>query len=102
MAIKKIGQLGMVATFLFTQAVFAGNPFSGAKVYNERCAMCHGANGKAVVAGTPDFLHTNILAKPDYELSNFIKAGRGIMPSFQGVLKDQEILDVISYIRTFN
>ena len=50
----------------------------------------------------PDFLHTNILAKPDYELKTFINSGRGIMPSFQGVLKDREIEDVISYIRTFN
>lgn len=64
--------------------------------------MCHGANGKAVIAGTPDFIYNNVLAKPDFELKTFINAGRGIMPGFQGLLKDQEIMDVISYIRTFN
>ena len=102
MGVNKLRKLSLVATVLFAQAAFAGDPFLGAKVYNRHCAMCHGANGKAMVAGTPDFLHTNLLAKPDFVLKEFIKAGRGIMPSFQGVLKDPEIFDVISYIRTFN
>jgi len=102
MAVNNSIRLGVMVSFLLSQAAFAGDPFTGAQIYNDRCAMCHGSNGKAVVAGTPDFLHTNILAKPDYELKTFINSGRGIMPSFQGVLKDREIEDVISYIRTFN
>jgi cytochrome c6 len=102
MGVKRIVRLCMFATALLAQTAFAGDPFVGAQIYNERCALCHGANGKAVIAGTPDFLYTNLLSKPDYELKTFIKAGKGIMPAFQGVLKDQEILDVISYIRTFN
>jgi cytochrome c6 len=102
MAIKRRIKLGVLLAILLSPPVFAGDPFIGAKIYNERCAMCHGANGKAMVAGTPDFANTNILAKPDYELKKFINAGKGIMPGFQGVLKDQEILDVVSYIRTFN
>lgn len=87
---------------MFANDCIAGDPFMGGKVYNEHCVMCHGANGKAVMAGTPDFLHTQILAKPDYKIKAFIEAGKGIMPSYKGILKDQQILDVISYIRTFH
>ena len=90
-----------VATILFTSNVFAGDPFLGAEVYNEHCVVCHGANGKGVIAGTPDFLQFNFLARPDFELKVAIKAGRGIMPAYEGVLKDREISDVIAYIRTF-
>jgi cytochrome c6 len=102
MAVEKLIKFAVLVAVLLSQTAFAGDPFQGAQIYNARCAMCHGANGKAMVAGTPDFVRTNILAKPDFELKNFINAGKGIMPGFQGVLKDQEILDVISYIRTFN
>jgi len=102
MAAKKLFKFGIMITVLVSPMAFAGDPFAGASVYNQHCAMCHGPNGKAVIAGTPDFLHTNVLAKPDFELKNFVNAGKGIMPSFRGVLKDQEIMDVISYIRTFN
>ena len=91
-----------MVTVMYGGNVFAGDPFLGAQVYNEHCVVCHGANGKGVIASTPDFLQTNFLAKPDFELKSFIKAGRGIMPAYQGILKDHEILDVIAYIRTFN
>ena len=92
--------IGILGAILANNA-FAGDPFLGARVYSEHCAVCHGANGKAVIAGTPDFLHTNILAKPDFQIKTFIKSGKGIMPAFQGILKDQQIMDVIAYIRTF-
>jgi len=102
MTITRIVTYALLTVVFVSPLAFAGDPFSGAKVYNEYCVNCHGANGKGVVAGTPDFLQTNFLAKPDYELKNFINAGRGIMPSYQGLLKDREIMDVIAYIRTFN
>ncbi len=92
----------LAIAILFAPNAFAGDPFLGAKVYNEHCVVCHGANGKGVIAGTPDFLQFNFLARPDFELKNSIKAGGGIMPAYAGILKDHEILDVIAYIRTFN
>ncbi|WP_455210085.1 c-type cytochrome [Kaarinaea lacus] len=102
MKLKNFVKRSLFIATLSASSAFAGDPFLGAKVYNEHCVGCHGANGKGVVASTPDFLQTNFLAKPDYELKNFIRAGRGIMPSYQGILKDREIMDVIAYIRTFN
>jgi cytochrome c6 len=99
--IRKLVYSCLTVLILFSANVFAGDPFLGANVYNEHCVRCHGANGKGVIAGTPDFLQPNFLAKPDFELKAFIQNGRGIMPSYQGILKDREIMDVIAYIRTF-
>ncbi|MCG6970145.1 MAG: cytochrome c [Gammaproteobacteria bacterium] len=94
---------GALSIFLlYSTNVFAGDPFLGANVYNEHCVRCHGANGTGIIAGTPDFLQPSFLAKPDFELKAFISAGKGIMPSYQGILKEREIMDVIAYIRTFN
>lgn len=100
--LEKIAKMILFVSVLCAQNAFAGDPFVGAKIYNEHCMRCHGADGKAVIAGTPDFLHTNLLAKPDFRLVAFIKSGSGIMPSYEGVLKEQELHDVIAYIRTFN
>jgi len=100
--IAKIGFAILFAhSVFFSSIVFAGDPFLGANVYNEHCVSCHGANGKGVIAGTPDFHPTNLMAKSDYQLKAFVKTGAGIMPSYQGILKDREIMDVIAYIRTF-
>jgi mono/diheme cytochrome c family protein len=92
-----------IAVYLFVSgASYAGDPFVGASIYTEHCASCHGARGKAVIAGTPDFVGTFVLAKPDFEIKGVIESGRGIMPAFRGVLRDKQINDVIAYIRTFN
>jgi mono/diheme cytochrome c family protein len=39
------------------------------------------------------------LAKPDAELINDIRNGEGRMPAWRGILTDQEIRDVLAYIR---
>jgi cytochrome c6 len=101
MKLKNLAKHSLALVALFAANANAGDPFLGAKVYNEHCVVCHGANGKGVIAGTPDFLQFNFLARPDFELKASIKAGRGIMPAYEGILKEREISNVIAYIRTF-
>ena len=40
------------------------------------------------------------LMKPDIELMRTVKSGRGMMPAYQGMFTETEILDVIAYLRT--
>jgi len=40
--------------------------------------------------------------QPDLTLLASIKNGVNTMPAYQGILKDQDILDVIVYLRTLN
>jgi len=92
---------GLIILLLSTNAM-AGDPLEGRAIYNEHCAGCHGANGRGVVAGTPDLAGaTNIMVKPDLKLMQTIAAGKNIMPAYQGRLSEKEMLDVIAYIRTF-
>jgi cytochrome c6 len=78
----------------------AADPQQGRKVYKTHCENCHGANGAGQIPGAPDFLRGNALLKPDLELLRTVKAGRGMMPAYQGMFTDAELLDVIAYLRT--
>ena len=76
-------------------------PHPGEKVYQEVCQACHMANAKgAVGAGRIAALagDTN-LAYPEYPIG-VVTGGKGAMPWFRGQLTDQQIADVIGYVRT--
>ena len=80
---------------------FAGNPMVGAGLYTKHCANCHGANGKAMLDGTPDLHISQLMSKTDEQLANTIKMGRSIMPGYQGLMSQEQIEDVVAYLRTF-
>ena len=88
---------------------------SGAKVYESNCAVCHGLRGEA----TPDWrrresdgsfpppplngtAHTwhhpfGVLAR---QIKFGLPGGAGKMPSFQGKLTDDEIINVIAWFQS--
>ena len=82
-------------------SVLAGDVFNGKKIYEQHCKGCHGTRGRAMMPGAPSFRRGEGLLQTDPALFNTIRSGRNAMPGFQGVLDEYEILDVISYIRTF-
>lgn len=80
--------------------VLAGDVFKGEALYQTHCELCHGANGRPVTPDAPNFTRGDGLIKPDAALSKTIRFGKNAMPSFEGVLSEKEIFDVISYLRT--
>jgi cytochrome c6 len=78
----------------------AADPRRGAKVYSERCANCHGNRGVPNMPGVPDFSRNERLMQSDLVLVKSISIGKGMMPAFQGILSENDILDVITYLRT--
>ena len=87
--------------FASSQSI-AGDPFRGQAIYNTHCAGCHGGDGVGIVAGTPSFrAPSQSLMQPDANLQQTIERGRGIMPGFAGILKPDQIYDVIAHLRTF-
>lgn len=78
----------------------AADPLKGQQIYDTHCVKCHGPRGVPVLVGAPYFSRGERLVQPDLVLMEKIKAGRNAMPSFRGVLRDHDILDVIAYIRT--
>lgn len=93
-------RLSLVALLFGAGPAVAADPVQGAQLYNQHCAICHGANGMSVMAGAPNFARKERVFQPDAVLLNSVKFGKNAMPGFTGMLRDQQILDIIAYIRT--
>jgi cytochrome c6 len=81
-------------------AAVAGDPAKGRAIYATRCSGCHGPNGVPTMPDIPNFTLGQGMMKSDREVMAFIKKGKLVMPGFEGVLNDEEILDVIAHVRT--
>jgi cytochrome c6 len=96
-------RLGIAAFALAAAAAAHGADIQrGGTLYATHCAMCHGANGTPVLPGAPNFRRLDSLMRPDMQLLTAIRAGKGAMPAYFGVLRDRDILDVIAYLRTLS
>jgi len=75
-----------------------------AGTYKTKCAMCHGPDGKGSATGTKmgarDFGSAEVKAESDAQLTDVITKGKGKMPPYGGKLKDTEIKDLVTYIRS--
>jgi len=71
----------------------------GQRIYNTHCSVCHGLNGVPVIQQAPSFATKERLMQPDMLLIQSVKMGKTLMPPFNGILKDDEILDALHYAR---
>ena len=95
--------LPLALSLLTALAVFraqAADVMKGAQIYRVHCASCHGASGMSAMASAPSFARGERMMQPDPALAMAIRAGRGAMPGFFGVLNDRDLFDVIAYMRT--
>jgi mono/diheme cytochrome c family protein len=86
-----------------------GNPKDGQVLYQQHCLRCHGEkldgngpDGEYLIIRPANFLSQGSRAKTDWELLVTITNGALFTPmhGFRGKLSDQQILDVLSYIRS--
>jgi len=78
----------------------AADVFNGRQVYEMHCQTCHGENGESMMPGIPSFASGDGLYQPDPDLLARIRAGKNMMPAYRGIIEDNEILDVIAYLRS--
>ena len=90
----------------------AGNAAAGGTVFAANCAGCHGAAGAGQPGVFPPLANNPyvtgdekaVIHTLNYGLNGPIKVGaatyNGQMPAWKGNLTDQQIADVITYIRT--
>lgn len=78
----------------------AADVAAGQRIYMMHCVGCHGVGGQSPIPNAPNFSRSERLMQPDTALMMSVKAGKMAMPSFNGILRDQQILDVIAYLRT--
>jgi mono/diheme cytochrome c family protein len=77
-----------------------------AALFQQNCAVCHGAGGKGVAAvHTPDFTNPAFeRSLSDQDISNAIRNGKagGRMPAWSDKLTDAQIDSLSAYIRSFS
>ena len=91
-------------------AVKPGDPVRGKAVFTKNCVICHNADGsggkKLTPNGNPsrDFRDAKFwAARTDDQIRTVINTGvpKSGMITWKGILKPQEIEDVMSYIKLF-
>ncbi len=90
-----------VLFYAFDFAVDEETLATGQQIFAQSCAACHGADGKGVVQGTPDFTDPAYLATTTMaQQFEVVTNGRGAMPAWGNQLSEDERWAVIMYIRT--
>ncbi|MDH3990049.1 MAG: cytochrome c [Gammaproteobacteria bacterium] len=85
---------------IFAVQARAGDMQKGREVYDMHCVTCHGMNGYAIDMTIPSFANGDRMFLMDQEMLQSVRNGKNMMPAFRGLLSDEEIRDVITYLRT--
>jgi cytochrome c6 len=96
----KIISLMLCLMLTYPSLILAANTVEGKKIYTRNCAMCHGVQGVSTMASAADFKQGDSIFKSDFTLLEHIKKGKNSCPAFIGILREQQIFDVIAYLRT--
>jgi len=111
------GRLAVLATVIVSLFAFlvvastamAADLAAAKKVYDDRCAKCHGLTGKGdgpkakTLKKKPrDYTNAAEMGKlTDEQLKKEILDGKKPMPAFRGKIDEKTIDDLIAYVRTF-
>lgn len=73
--------------------------------YKTKCQSCHGADGKGATpigpkVGVRDFHAPEVAKQSDQEMFDITKNGKNKMPKYDGKLTDDQIKDLVKYIRS--
>jgi mono/diheme cytochrome c family protein len=95
------------SSWVAAQAV-RGNPQAGQVVYDGNCLRCHGekldgngSEGQYLIVRPTNLQSSTSRAKTDWELLITISHGAAFTPmhGFRGKLTDQQVMDVLAYVR---
>lgn len=104
-----VGALMVMLAGSWAVAQSPGNPKNGEKIFQQHCVGCHGTSGdglgsdiKGLIVPPANFRAEKSRTKTDMELYLAIKQGVLFSPmhGWADRLSDQEIRDVLSYIRS--
>ena len=84
-----------------------GSPTKGKEVFDQKCGVCHFADSDAKKIGPGlkgiskrGTFTVNNNKFTDDSLKTWIENGDSLMPPFKDVLDEQQIKDVIAYVKT--
>ena len=78
----------------------------GASIFSQNCAGCHGADGKAQTTtgkqlNAADLTSSTVQQMSDAQITKVVKHGNGKMPAIGQNLSDDEVKDVVAYVKQF-
>jgi mono/diheme cytochrome c family protein len=92
----------------FAVTAKGGDPVSGREIYVNTCIRCHGIDGKGalgikLVPPPADLTSLTVQSRLDGTLFRRIHGGKPntAMGAWKHALSDEEIWDVLAYVRTF-
>lgn len=76
-----------------------------AAIYKSKCQVCHGEDGKgdtpvAKKLGVKDFHDPEVAKQSDAQLFDLVKKGKDKMPAYDGKLTDDQIKQLVKFIRS--
>jgi len=81
---------------------------AGKTLYDKNCASCHGKAGlgdgvkaRALKTFPGDFSQAEYQGQTDGDHFYKTKTGRGEMPKYEGKLQDNDMWNIVNYMRTF-
>jgi mono/diheme cytochrome c family protein len=87
----------------------SGDSSKGKIIYEANCLVCHGARGKgdgligATLRPPPaDLTGSKARAKSDKDMLTVIQDGRAAMPAWKTRLNEQDLQNVLAYIRSLS
>lgn len=100
------GLLGLILGVAFgVLALPARVQADGGALYKAKCAACHGADGKGDTGmgrmfKIRDLGSAEVQKQSNEELTAIIRDGKGKMPAYGKSLKEDEIKDLVTFIRS--
>lgn len=91
---------GGIVGGLQAQAAATPNP-----LFQRKCALCHGADGSGQTdigksLKAPDLHSHDVQVMTDDQLAQIITNGKGQMPAYKVILKEDQIHSLVQYLRT--
>jgi mono/diheme cytochrome c family protein len=95
----------VLTAFLLSLGAAGARAQDAEALYKSKCQACHGADGKGDTPagkklGVKDFHSPEVVKMSDTELFEATKNGKGKMPKYDGKLTDDQIKELVKYIRS--
>jgi mono/diheme cytochrome c family protein len=105
-AVLAAGLIMMAAIVLNSPTAISGTLSAGADdgIFKAKCAPCHGADGSGNTAmgkklSVRDMRSAEVQGQSDAQLYSLIAKGKGKMPAYAKSLSQQQIQQLVAYIR---
>lgn len=102
--IERLSFVAILCLVAATLAPAARADDASAKLYQSKCAACHGPDGAGnTTAGKAlkvrDFHDPEVQKQSDADLTSIIAKGKNKMPAYEKSLKPDEIKGLVAYVR---